>query len=457
VLTKLRKIRPGLRRNLLICVGKIGLAISLAAYAGTVMATGDCHVGTYRLADGRVVDFGPSENATLRWRMIDGQTGALALQPDGSWRSTFGWTGRADGKRVTFSACAKGRVDFVGVSGKPISLQVTETTFKSGGVALVGRLLLPPGRSSFPLVVLVHGAEHNSALELNFLQRLLPAEGVGAFVYDKRGTGRSGGKYTQDYPTLAADAVAALNEARRLAGPRAERIGYQGGSQGGWVAPLAAKNVRVDFVIVSFGLAVSPLAEERESIEHDVRSRVPGKEGAKAADEFADAIEAVVTSNFQEGFDGLDAVRQRYGGEPWFKQVGGEFARFLLDTPDAEIRKAGPPLIAGVNVNYDPMPVLKTLDVPQLWVLGGKDRDAAPYETSRRLMKLRSAGRPVTLAIYPNAEHGMTEFEVKNGERISTRYAAGYFRLLRDFASYGRLRSKYGHAEINKTVRDINS
>ncbi|HWC55861.1 MAG TPA: alpha/beta hydrolase, partial [Sphingomicrobium sp.] len=255
--------------------------------------------------------------------------------------------------------------------------------------------------------------------------------------------------------TLAADAASALREARRLAGARAGRMGYQGPSQGGWVAPLAAKNSPADFVLVTFGLAVSPLAEERESIEHEVQSRVPGPQGARIADEFANAIEEVATSNFQAGFDRLDAIRQRYGREPWFKQVGGEFARFLLDTPDAEIRKEGPPLISGINLNYDPMPVLRTLNVPQLWILGNKDRDATPYETSRRLLKLQSVGRPITLAIYPDAEHGMTEFELKDGQRVSTRYSPGYFRMLRDFALHGTLGANYGNAKIYKAAHPI--
>ncbi|HZC38892.1 MAG TPA: alpha/beta hydrolase, partial [Sphingomicrobium sp.] len=212
------------------------------------------------------------------------------------------------------------------------------------------------------------------------------------------------------------------------------------GSQGGWVAPLAATMTPTDFVVVSFGLAVSPLAAERESIEHEVRVRVPGPEGAKVAGEFAAAIEHVASSNFRDGFDQLAAVRQRYGREPWFKEVGGEFARFLLDTPADEVRKAGPPLIAGIKLDYDPMAVLRSLEVPQLWLLGGKDRDAAPYETIRRLTQLRCAGRPITLAVYPNAEHGMYEFEVSpTGERLSTRQPASYFRLMRDFIINGRV------------------
>src|SRR3546814_3657337 len=86
---------------------------------------------------------------------------------------------------------------------------------------------------------------------------MLPAAGIGAFVYDKRGTGASGDKYTQVFSLLADDAVAALAETRRMAGARGTRFGFQGLSQGGWIAPLAATRTQVDFLIVSFGLAVS--------------------------------------------------------------------------------------------------------------------------------------------------------------------------------------------------------
>jgi uncharacterized protein len=60
---------------------------------------------------------------------------------------------------------------------------------------------------------------------------------------------------------------------RITAAARAGRISYQAGSQGGWVAPLAAKIAPVDFVIVGFGLAVSALGEDREAIALDMTSR----------------------------------------------------------------------------------------------------------------------------------------------------------------------------------------
>src|SRR4029077_2950277 len=227
----------------------------------------DCHIGSYRLADGNLVDIAPSDDDTLRWRQFDGATGALHKSANGIWKSTYGWTDRADGITVSFSACSAGQISFGGVSGQRIALDVKEATFKSRGTVLVGRLVMPKGEEQVPIVVLLHGSEHSSALTDYFLQRVLPSEGVGVFVYDKRGTGGSGGHYTQDYSLLADDAVAALRKARQLAGTRLGRIGYQGGSQAGWVAPIAANRTSVDFVIVCFGLAVNVIDEDQEAVE----------------------------------------------------------------------------------------------------------------------------------------------------------------------------------------------
>ena len=153
------------------------------------------------------------------------------------------------------------------MSGKKREFATREIHFESQGTALSGRLVMPPGEGKVTIVVLIHGSEPSSALESYSLQRMLPAEGIGAFVYDKRGTGSSGGTYTQDYSVLADDAVAAVAAAKSLAGARLERIGFQGGSQGGWVAPLAATRTAVDFVIVCFGLAVNVIDEDQQSVE----------------------------------------------------------------------------------------------------------------------------------------------------------------------------------------------
>jgi pimeloyl-ACP methyl ester carboxylesterase len=420
-----------------------------AAHA-TDASVGNCHVGAYRLTDGSVVDVGPSDGSHLRWRREDGTTGLLTSHADGTWSSTLGWTDRPDGVKAAFSDCAKGRIDFNGTRGQRIAFDVTNTRFQGAGVTLAGRLVLPKGNGRVPIVVLVHGSEHMSALDFYSLQRMFPAAGVGVFVYDKRGTGASGGQYTQSYLLLADDAIAAVGEAKRLAGPRAGRVGYQGGSQGGWVAPLAAKISPVDFVIVGFGLAVSPLEEDREAIAYDMQRQGYGPDVMAKAMQVADASAAILLSNFRSGYDKLDALKKQYGQEPWFKHVHGDVTWALLAWPAGELKQKGPVLFAGAPLQYDPMPVLRNLDTPQLWILGGEDADAPSAETIKRLRALQQTGRPITLAVYPAAEHGMYEFETEpDGTRVDTRNPEGYFRVMRDFILSGRLHDRYGDAVLH--------
>src|SRR5215472_6842536 len=272
------------------------------AFASAAHAAEDCHIDSYRLDNGALVDIAPSDGDALRWRQFDGTTGALHRTAGDDWRSTYGWTDRADGVTVSFPDCAAGRITFRGASGTKIAFDVRDAAFVSHGVRLVGRLVLPKGQGKVPVVVLVHGAEQDSALTFYSLQRMLPAQGIGAFVFDKRGTGVSGGQYTQDFSLLADDDVAALMEARRLAGARLARIGFQGGSEGGWTAPLAASRTPVDFVIVCFGLAVTVMDEDQESIELQMREKGYPPEVISKALKVGRAAEDLFASDFKEGF-----------------------------------------------------------------------------------------------------------------------------------------------------------
>ncbi len=318
-----------------------------AATASNAAIEPNCHIGTYHFAQQPDIDIGPGEPGKLRWRRANGTTGELTRTPGGDWVSTRGWTGKSDGVHVTFSSCESGAVRFDGAPGTRVAFDVTETKFAVEDAVLAGRLVMPAGTGKVPIVVLVHGSEHDSARDDYALQRQFPASGIGAFVYDKRGTGGSTGDYTQDYLVLATDAIAALHEAKRLASARTGRIGYQGGSQGGWVAPLAAVIEPVDFVVVCFGLAVSPLQEDREAIALDVTRHGYGPEVMVKAMEIADASAAILSSNFQDGYDRLAALRTRYRSEPWFHDIHGDVTWVLLAQSPEELRVAGPKLFAG--------------------------------------------------------------------------------------------------------------
>lgn len=432
------------------------LAGALSAAAPVLAADDDvrCHRGAYRLNDGTIVDISPvSDAGKLRWRLVDGRSGLLTRNDNGGgWRSTLGWSERADGVTVAFGeTCAAGTIRFDGQDGHKLQFDITDTTFAGNGVTLRGRLVLPRGEGKVPVAVQVHGSEDYSAVDLSYAQNLFPAHGVGVFVYDKRGTGESTGTYTQDFHLLSDDARAALLTAKKLAGERVAKIGFQGGSQAGWIAPLAAsKTPPAQFVLVGYGLADTPLSEDRDQVMLDLRNAGYGDEVLAKAREVTDAAGVVVASRGARGWDEFAAVKAKYGQEPWWNAMKGEFTGALAQHTREQIEAMAPKMEKGTTWDYDPMPVLRKLDVPLLWILAGADLEAPPVETRRRLLALAKDGRPISVVEFPDTDHGILEFETgDDGSRTMTRYADGYFRLQIDWLKTGRLASPpYGNAQL---------
>lgn len=223
---------------------------------------------------------------------------------------------------------------------------------------------MPPGDAPVPLAVILHGSEDYSGRLYYPEQHRLPAQGIAVFVYDKRGAGDSGGEYTQDFYPLAADAAAALDEARRLAGRRAVRVGFVGGSQAGWIAPLAATQAPVD-VLVGYGMAEGPLAEDAGEVRQSLIDRGYGAALAKAK-EITDATGSVIASDYREGFDSLSAAKATYRDALWYCEIQGEFTEDFLKYPNWVIRLVGPLHDQGTSWDYDPMPTLRQVSAPQL-------------------------------------------------------------------------------------------
>jgi len=409
-----------------------------------------CHVGLYRFEDGSWLDVAPGARRGLRWRRLDGSSSVMTLGTEGRWVSTLGWTSRVEGPQPQLGTCEEGRITVADQTGRRETFEARDTTFiGQGGTRLNGRLILPPGDGPVPIMVEVHGSEGANALDFNAFQRFAPASGVGVFVYAKRGSGGSEGRYTQDFHVLAEDAAAAVVEARRLAGARAGRVGLHGGSQAGWVAPLAASLTPVDFVIVGFGLAYGPLTEDSDQVVLDLKARGWGPEVLEHAREITDVTSAFIVSRGTVGFDGLESVRARYHAEPWFADIRGEFTGLLLNAPNEQIIAMAPQLDVGTSWTYDPLPVLSGLDAPMLWIQAEDDTGAPPDATRQRLIDLAAQGRPVTLLEYPDTDHGIRLFETAaDGRRTMLGYAPGYYQAVLDWARTGRLDGTYGDGRL---------
>lgn len=405
-----------------------------------------CHVGVYRLEDGSWVDVAPLVNKGLRWRRLDGTTAKMTPDAGGHWVSTLGSTTRVEGPQPQLGSCEEERIVFEGQSGHRLVLDVQDTTFiGQGGTRLNGRLILPPGDGPVPIMVEVHGSEGANALDFNAFQRFAPASGVGVFVYAKRGSGGSEGRYTQDFHVLAEDAAAAVVEARRLAGERAGRVGLHGASQGGWVAPLTASLTPVDFVTVGFGLAYGVLSEDSDQVMLDLKAKGWGADVLEQAREITEVTGAFIASKGAVGFKGLETMRARYRAEPWFADIGGEFTGLLLNTPNDQIIAMAPQMDVGTSWDYDPLPVLSSIDTPMLWIQAEDDTGAPPDATRQRLIDLSAQGRPITLLEFPDTDHGIVRYETgSDGRRTSLGYAPGYYQAVLDWAQTGRLDGSYG-------------
>lgn len=397
-----------------------------------------CTASAYADGQGNIVVLGAPAAASAtgqRYLMLDGRRGA---------------TGDANAP----VSCSGDVVSFRTPAGttqrwQRLQTRDTDATFSSAGTALVGQLIEPAGPADpkRPLVVLVHGSERTMAVAAIY-QRMLVAQGISVFAYQKRGTGDSEGEYTQNFELLADDAAAALAKARELAAGRFGRAGYFGGSQGGWIAPLAATRSQADFVAIGFGLVVSPIEEDREQLFDEARRMRLDATAMKQVGQLSDATAQLMRTHFSQGYEALARVRAQMGAAPWAKTISGEYSGDMLRMSDADLRRIGRARFDNLELiwDYDAEAALRRLKVPLLWVLAEQDR-AAPIAATRTILeRLRASGQPIDTYLFPDTDHGMVEFRTDaEGNRVSTRITDGYLRLLADWIKQD-VRGEYGRS-----------
>jgi dipeptidyl aminopeptidase/acylaminoacyl peptidase len=239
---------------------------------------------------------------------------------------------------------------------------IERLTIASQDATLAATLHLPRGARPVPAVVLVHGSGRMTGDDVaRFMAPRLLAMGVAVLAYDKRGVGESTGAYSGIGPAnsiamfhlLAADALAGVDALAKRRDIDRARIGLVGNSQGGWIAPLAASTSRaVAFVVSLSGPAVTVGEEIAYS---NLAGADPGSQQGLADDE-----------------------------------IDRRFRAFT-----------GPH-------GYDPVPVIRALRTPTLWILGERDRSLPVARSIANLERIRDGeGRPITLRVIPGADHSL--------------------------------------------------
>jgi dienelactone hydrolase len=224
--------------------------------------------------------------------------------------------------------------------------------FESAGARLHFVLELPSGAPPYPAVVISHGSGRATTSDGAHYVPFLRERGFAVLRYDKRGVGASTGTYrgvsaansVAQIAELGGDLAAALGYLATRPDIDAARLGLMGTSQAGWVMVNAAERAPLARFTIAVTGSVMPI-------------------GANIAYEEARSL-----------------------------PIDDAYARLALFT--------GPP-------GYDPAPVLESLDVPTLWLLGAEDRLVPTRVCVGILDRLRDAGARAEYVVYPGEDHGL--------------------------------------------------
>lgn len=424
--------------SLLIALAAAAPAPPLDALPQTTLAPElRCLLGAYALPGGSVVTITGRDGAPrgLQVTRSDGRFGALQEQADG------GFAG--EGLDLRFAPCAEGRLTLKEgpstATGTRLGLTERATEFSSGSVRLHGKLVLPAGAPPRALAVWIDGSNNNPSTDDTAWAYELARRGVAVFTYDKRGTGRSAGAPSSDFHVRAQDTVAAVQAARQLA-PAVTRVGVIGASQGGWVAPLVARQEPLDFVVAAFAMAEGPIAQDRLLVEQQLSDAGFGDEARTQSRTLTALTERIVRSGLREGYAELDAFKAAHASAPWLSAIQPRsYTGIFLKFPSDELRQHGPAMAQGLSFDHEPRPVLEQLRSRQLWLLGGSDRQAPSDGTQAILRDLQGQGRDVSVIVFPRADHGLIETRSQADGRRLPVYSAGLFDATADWVLRGTL------------------
>ena len=273
-----------------------------------------------------------------------------------------------------------------------------DVTFQSGGVALAGTLRLPLTKSRHPAVFLLQGSGDADREAESFYADHFARQGIATLVYDKRGTGSSGGDYREEsFDDFAADALAGVHYLQSREDINARRVGLYGRSHGGIVAPLAASLSKdVAFIINVSGAGVPPYQQVTYQAEAQMR-----RDGFSET-EIAEAV-AYMNQKWRvaraggEGWDRLQAATQNARNKRWLARA----------QPATKLEDIVPSW--KLQMGYDPMPALEKVKCPVLAIFGEFDTFTPVAETTANYRKglKKARNKDVTIKVFPNADHAL--------------------------------------------------
>lgn len=238
-----------------------------------------------------------------------------------------------------------------------------EIQFNSHNSLLFGSIVLPKEKEIRAAVVFVHGSGKQPR-NLHWAEKFA-SQGIAALVYDKRGVGKSGGKYEgnqsvseKNISLLADDAVAAIEMLSKQDALKNLPLGLAGISQAGWIVPIAAeKSPVVKFMLLWSG----PICKVSEE---DIFSQYTADKDSPRVPTYEEALGARKVKYIWPDFLGKDS---------------------------------------------DPADNLRTLNIPGLWIFGGNDGSVPVDLSIKRLDAINQSGHEYNYILFSDLGHNNME------------------------------------------------
>jgi len=268
----------------------------------------------------------------------------------------------------------------------------TNVTFDNGRFTLHGELVIPDTSDNAPVLIFLVGSGANSShrtlykdFVIQNIENLFLDQGVAILYFDKRGIGKSDGRWQRtDLYERASDTKAAIDFLKTQGRINSSRIGVIGHSQGGWVAQIVGDRYRNDVKFIA-SLA-APTFDVKLQLTNDYYSRFlcEGTEETKAFDKASKKAQSDI--NWVTWFPVTKEWRQ------------------LREISD-----------------FDPAPHLLELDIPSLFVFAENDYFVYPGWAIEALNDTfeRNVPENFNLQIIPAANHDFRLAEMCSSDNLA--------------------------------------
>ena len=294
-------------------------------------------------------------------------------------------------------------------------------TFQSGGVTLAGTLRLLLTKGKHPAVFIMQGSGAVDRDGELFYADHFTRHGFVTLVYDKRGTGNSGGDYRDEsINDYAEEALAGIHYLQSRSQVNPKRVGLYGRSHGGIVAPLAASvSNDIAFIINISGAGVPPYQQVTYQAEAQMR-----RDGFSETD-IAEAVSYMnlkweVARTGGQGWDKLQAATENARDKKWLARA----------QPATKLEDIVPSW--KLEMSYDPMPALEKVKCPVLAIFGELDTLTPVAQTIANYRKGlgRAGNKSLTFKVFPNADHALLVWPKPDDQNHWPILAAGYLDMM---------------------------